>query len=67
MNLYIINYEFDHKIWSAYFSAESWAEAEKRLAALKATGEVFGAHIETHPEDVGVTDNIIKAINTGRY
>lgn len=40
MKLYIINYEFDHKIWSAYFPCESWVDAEKRLAALKATGQV---------------------------
>lgn len=67
MNLYIINYEFDHKIWSAYFPCESWAEAEKRLAALKATGQIDSEYQLTKAAESGVADSVIKAINTGRY
>ena len=67
MNLYIINYEFNHKLWSAYFPAESWEEAQKRLAALKATGQVDSEYMLTKAAESGVADSVIKAINTGRY
>lgn len=66
MNLYIINYEHDHKQWSAYIHAENWQDAESRLGALKATGAVFGEHVQTIEAALGVVDNITKAINTGR-
>lgn len=66
MNLYIISYEYQNKVFSAYFPAENWPDAEKRLAALKATGQVHGEHIETQASDVGVAESIIAAINTGR-
>lgn len=66
MNLYIINYEHNHKQWSATLHAENWPDAESRLATLKATGAVFGEHVQTIEAKPGVVDNITKAINTGR-
>lgn len=66
MNLFSIYYEYDNKMWSAYFPAESWADAEKRLAALKATGRVDSEYLLTKAAESGVADSVIKAINTGR-
>lgn len=66
MKLFILNYEFQNKQWSATIHAENWPDAESRLAALKATGAVFGEHVQTIEAAPGVVDNIIEAINTGR-
>lgn len=44
MKLYIINYEHNHKQWSATLHAENWQDAEKRLAALKAAGVDMSHH-----------------------
>lgn len=66
MKIFIVNYEFQHKQWSATLHAENWQDAESRLAALKATGAVFGEHVQTIEAAPGVVDSITKAINTGR-
>lgn len=66
MNLYIISYEHQHKQCSAYFPAESWADAEKRLSSLKATSQVDSEYMLTKAAESGVADSVIKAINTGR-
>lgn len=66
MKLFIVSYEHDHKQLSAYIHATSWADAESRLGALKATGAVFGEHVQTIEAAPGVVDNITKAINKGR-
>lgn len=66
MKEFTISYEFDHKQWSATFHAENWKDAESRLAAMKATGAVFGELVERIPAQPGVVQAIEQAINTGR-
>lgn len=66
MKLFILSYEHDNKQWSAYIHAENWQDAKARLSALKATGAVFGEHVQTIEAAPGVVDAITKAINTGR-